>query len=335
MADPKQLSPTKINTYRGCSMAYFLKYIEREWVPTNIRLAFGLESHQMLYEFYKKNFQSPDSFASFFKFRWMSVVAGDFLKGKDKERLEVTEYPYFAKNKETGEREERIMRVGNHIDLSWADDVPGVVFGYMGLGARILREFYQRHDKKRKDRSDPVDIEKGFGVRKDEPILIGDHPVRGVFDRIDEMEDGRWFVTDYKTDKKSPEGNAFLLHRHPQFTMYSYAFRKVFDAIEKALLYYHLRSGQVFETHRSEKDYDYLKRVLDDVAEGITKDRFIPFYGYHCGFCDYQVPCEKYSLPYHGGPRIDLEGRIKGAKKFTEWDSIILPDWMDGDSGEE
>jgi CRISPR/Cas system-associated exonuclease Cas4 (RecB family) len=178
-----------------------------------------------------------------------------------------------------------------------------------------------------------VHTEKSFGVRKDEPFEIGGHPVQGFIDRIDFL-DGFWYVTDYNTDKKSPEKDSFILHRHPQFTIYSYAFRKVFGELEKSILYYHLRSGRVFKTHRSEKDYDYLKRLLDEVAEGIEKEVFVPFYGFHCNFCDYKTACEKYSISHHGGPRIDEKGKIKKDDLFEGWDYNI-PDWMEIQSERE
>ncbi len=58
--------------------------------------------------------------------------------------------------------------------------------------------------------------------------------------------------------------------------------------------------------------------TLDDVTDGIINSRFTPFYGFHCNFCDYQVPCEDYSVS-HGGPKISIEDRIKDAKEVT-WD---------------
>jgi len=292
MAEVGKLSSTKITTYEGCSMAYFLKYVAREKVPSNIRAVFGKVIHYMLDRYYKVNYKSAESFSNFFKYYWISTVAGDFLKGDSKKELSIEEHKYFARNKETQKREERILRVGNHIYLSFTDDAPGIVFGYMNLGANILSRFFTKHELRIK----PIETEKSFGVKKDDSLGINGHLVRGVFDRIDRFGDEMSF-TDYKTDKSSPRKDSFYLHRNPQFTLYSYAFRKIYGVKESAIYFYHLRDLVRYETHRTEKDYDYLKSLLDKVANGIEKDIFVPFYGFHCGFCDYKAPVRKIQHP--------------------------------------
>ena len=334
MADVGKLSASKITTYKGCSLAYYLRYIRHEKISTNVRLMFGKNIHYMLEQFYKKKFKCDESFGKYWKFYWTGTIAGDFLKGKEKKELKVREYPYFIRDKETGKRIEKILLVGSHVDLG--TEPVGVFFGYSKLGVNILERFYDRHivekNPDNEERQIPIGIEKSFGVKNDEPFDINGHPVRGVFDRIDKTKKGH-YITDYKTDKSSPGKDSFTLHRHPQFTLYSYAFRKLFGRMERAILFYHLRSGKIFKTHRSEKDYDYLKKLLDEVAEGITKDKFVPFYGFHCNFCDYKAVCEKYSIPYRGGPRIDQKGKIKPAKEFTDWD-VEVPDWIGIDAEE-
>ena len=307
------LSPTKITTYMGCGLSYYLQYVAHEKIASNVRLVFGKEIHHMLEQFYKKNFKSEDSFVNSWKYRWFSSISGDFLKGKQKRELQV---------KEIKTSENFTLKIGDHVDLEDWDPV-ATFFGYKSLGEKILRRFYQRH----KDKDPPLYIEYPFGIKKDKPVEIYGHKIRGIFDRIDFL-DKKWYITDYKTDKSSPEKDSFTLHRYPQFTLYSNAFGKIFGEKEEAILYYHLRSGRVFKTHRSEKDYEYLKKLLDSVSEGISKDIFVPFYGFHCNFCRYKVPCERYSIPYHGGPRIDLEKKIIGAETFKKWDAEV-PNWME------
>ncbi len=321
MAEPGKISPSKITTYKGCPLAYFLKYVEHVKVPDNVRLVFGKRIHYLLDRFYEVNFKSPDSFAGFWFGDWRRTISGEHLRGKAKRELQVKEYPYMGRD-EHGNKVEKILKVGNHVDLG--DNPVGVFFGYSNLGSSILKRFFERH----KQKPPPLERERAFGKRKDEPLEINGHPVTGVFDRIDEMS-GEFYITDYKTDKASPGNNSFILHRHPQFTFYSMAFRMLFGKAEKALLFYHLRTGQVFQTFRSEKDFDYVKRLIDEVVDGVTRNQFTPFYGFHCNFCDYQCDaCEKYSMPHHGGPRIDLEGKIKTAESFPVWNQEV-PDWIE------
>jgi len=330
MANPGKMSATKMTTYQGCSMAYFLKYVCHEKVASSINLAFGREIHYMLEHFYDINFKSGETFTAAWRFRWGASVSGDFFKKNKKAELNVREIPYRARNKETEEMEDRILRIGDHTNLYNFDNPLPTFFNLMKLGDQILERFYIRHiiekDSSVESRKPPIEVERGFGNKKEEPIKVGDHLVLGYIDRIDERN-GKWFITDYKTDKRGPENNPFILHRHPQFTLYSHVFRELFGVVENAILYYHLRSGRVFETHRSDKDFDYLKRTLDQVVEGITNDKFNPFYGFHCNFCDYQVPCERYTIDYHGGPRIDLEKKIKQTDEFHGFD-IDVPEWI-------
>jgi hypothetical protein len=135
-----KLSATKITTYKGCSMAFFLHYVAGEKVPTNVRYAFGKAIHYFAELFYKRRFKSPESFAGFWKYYWTSTVSGDFLRGRQKRELQSYEYGYFAKNKETGEKEERTLRVGDHVFLG--ENPVGVFFGYMRLGEKILKNFF-------------------------------------------------------------------------------------------------------------------------------------------------------------------------------------------------
>jgi len=330
MAEVKRLSASKVTCYMGCAMAYYLNYVKHEKTPTNVRLAFGKDIHYKLEEFYKKNFKSDESFGKSWKWYWYRDISGDGLKGKAKRELEVKEYPFIVRDKETGERIEKILRVGDHVNLG--PEPVGVFFGYMKLGERILRNFYLKH----KNRLKPAEVEFAFGRKKDDIVKIGDHEIAGVLDRVDKLEkrvgelNPGYYITDYKTDKKSPytEDFAFNLHRHPQFSLYSAAFRTIFGEEEQGTFYYHLREGKRFITHRSEKDFDYIKELLDHVAEGISNDKFTPFYGFHCSFCDQKVNCEKYTVEHHGGPRIDKENKIKTAREFDEWD-VELPEWME------
>lgn len=318
MADIGIQSSSKITTYMGCSMAYFLKYVKHEKVPSHVRFAVGKSIHYMIERFYKYNYKSADSFANFWKFYWFRQCSGEGLKGKAKAETVISPY----------ETKKGIIHLGDHINLGQnvpgADPV-GIFFGYMKLGANILKRFYENHIAEKRGengRRPPAYNEFGFGNRKAEPFEINGHKVRGFIDRIDNTLGG-WFLGDYKTDKGDPMSDSFTLHRHPQFTFYSYAFRKLFGAIEKAIFYYHLRTGRIFETHRSEKDYDYAKRLLDETAEGVSKNRFFPFYGFHCNICDLKIACEKWCMEEHGGPSLNLEGRLKPAVTFDDWDAAL------------
>lgn len=329
-------SASKITTYKGCPLAYYLKYVRHEIVPEDVRRSFGKVVHSMLDKFYELNYKSADSFAGAFKFNWFRYCSGESLSEKLKNRFKVIEYP--------GE-EGKSLRLSTYITFGRKDfdeseeelmkKNKGIFFGYMKIGSDIMKRFYEEYI----DRPDPVVREQPFDLYIDGlPGINGvrkKHFVRVIFDRVDEV-DGHIAISDYKTDAGIPENKAFTLHRHPQFTLYSMALRQLVAEKrvsfacgarkEDAILYHHLRSGKKLITHRSEEDFDYFRGLLDNVDERIKKQDFTPFYGFHCNMCEYQVPCEEWSVS-HGGPKIIAPyGNIKYAKQ-ADWDNF----WVEKD----
>lgn len=303
MAEVGNLSASKIGMWMTCPFMYFLNYVEHESVPTSSNLVFGKEIHFMLDLFYKKNFKSEDSFANFWNHRWRSTVAGSFLRGKQRKNLETITLRYVLQN-----REEVTFEIGNHIQfppVESEEELLRIFFGYRNLGRGILKRFYQRH----KGKPEPVEREKRFLVD------LKGHKILGFWDRID-LHEGGVFITDYKTDKSSPEKSPFLLDKHPQFTIYSLAYRLTHEETERSILLYHLRSGRVFRTERSQTDFDYLERLCNDVSEGIINERFLPRFGFHCNFCDYQTPCQRYHPSTRGG---NLELEIREPTEWLAW----------------
>lgn len=303
------LSASKIALWYSCPMAFFLRYIEPQLDSKEAMvLTFGKASHVLLNRFYKVNYKSPESFAGYWKYYWFATCTGQFLKGKKKDNTPLVEYP---------------MKHGDPLklrgDLNAFGDPAGEFFGFMKLGERILKDFYVRH----KPLPPPVEREKR------RTIEIFGHKIIVVFDRVDKMpveKDGkkeeRWYITDYKTDKNCPDEDSFTLHRSPQFTIYSKAFRQIFNEEEKNILYYHLRSGKVLKTKRDQKDFDYLEQLLDraheEIERSVDSGKFVPFYGYRCKHCDYKLGCERYSHSYDG-PKLVEDGKIIGAEEFTGW----------------
>jgi len=282
------LSPSNISIYTLCPFAYYLRYIEHERVPVSLNLVFGSEIHKMLKEFYKKDFKSSESFVNYWRHRWKSAIAGDFLKGKEKELLNTRLINYNLK-KEDGSIE---IKIGDHI--RFLDDELKGYFSYRNLGDSILRRFYERH----KGKNDPVHTEKRFSFD------FRSFKIRGVIDRIDRNEKGV-YITDYKTDKSNPKENPSLLHNNVQLTIYSAAYRSIFREDERAILFYHLRSGDAIITKRSDKDFDCLEKICETVSENILKENFVPHYGSHCKFCDYIQPCNGYSYNNEGPIKIE------------------------------
>ena len=292
MAEVGKLSASKINLWNKCPYAYRLNYVDHIKVARAAYLFFGIQIHHMLDEFYKKDFKSAESIANAWRFRWRSVVAGDFLKDKERQTLEVEEYPYTLK------RSGAVIdiRVGNHIRF-WgeADDVISQFFMYRDLGEFILRGFYERH----KPQGKPLATEERVYFD------FSGYPMVAVLDRVDE-KDGDFYVTDYKTNRDQP--TTLDLQELPQLTIYSAAFRHEYGTIESSMLFYHLRSGKVLVTHRDEEDFDTLEQICVEVSKGITQERFgRNFIEDDCRFCDFLRPCIKGETYYEELMRAEVD----------------------------
>ncbi len=266
MADPGVLSSSKITTYKGCPLAYYLTYVAKPKIPIPQRpeKVFGREIHVMLQKFYRKEtnkkfkksyfaFSSKESFINAWKHRWWEGV---------------------VKNK-----------FENYEEIDWKDEEePARLYA---LGVNMLSAFYDYHIKL----PYPKEIEKRFVED------FRGHKLTGVFDRID-VKDGVHYIIDYKTDKSEP--SSLILNKHPQFTIYSAIYEKIYsdelNGQKPRIVFYHLRTGKAYETLRNEEDYDYLERLIISTKEGILQDKFTPFYGFHCRFCEYQPICEKFYL---------------------------------------
>lgn len=129
--------------------------------------------------------------------------------------------------------------------------------------------------------STAFEVEKEFRLPFEEEIVIV-----GKIDRID--EDGEDFiVTDYKSGKKKPD--AWFLRHDLQFTCYAWACQELYGVIPKRLQWHHLRTGEILETERTQRDIDELKTMMHNALkmnrEGI---RYRVYHQQVCGWCDFQ-----------------------------------------------
>jgi hypothetical protein len=143
-----------------------------------------------------------------------------------------------------------------------------------------------------------VDLELSFGNDEKQPVLVpllnGRIKLQGRVDRVDETEDGRLVVIDYKTGSPAPyTGVSFQGGRRLQHYLYSYA-------VEQLLGRKVARMEYRFPTARADNaivDYDVatldagrelISALLDNVAAG----RFLPTdERADCTFCDFRTCC--------------------------------------------
>lgn len=147
-------------------------------------------------------------------------------------------------------------------------------------GQQLLLDYYDTFVKN--EEKPPPMLEYFFG--KDEPIMLGNHNIIGVFDQID----SNGVIIDYKTGVKTTQAKLDL---DLQFTLYSYAYRQLFGQEEGGLVLRHLGTMKDMATKRTESDFEILKEEVDKIDKRLKGKLFIRNYGRECANCYFIEHC--------------------------------------------
>ena len=166
-------------------------------------------------------------------------------------------------------------------------------------------------------------------------VDIGEHQITGIVDWIEftRGKEGQpqLKIGDFKTSTKKPYQSDLLLN--VQFTLYCWAseqesfwmgyddekylpmddgelYYNTFAGVERVGMWYHLNTAQeIYVGPRTQADYNRLYRCIDQVANAIEKEVFVPcISGSTCGFCDFTETC----VAVEG-----LSDRIRPDKEFV------------------
>lgn len=124
--------------------------------------------------------------------------------------------------------------------------------------------------------------------KKDEHYMLGDYQIRGVIDQIRKTET-KPLVIDFKTSTKEPD--PLILRADPQWTLYWDYARKRLGVEDVSLGLYHLKSGKIFPTERTEKDLEIVLESLKDAQAKVDQKMFSRSIGFNCHFCDFREQC--------------------------------------------
>ena len=150
---------------------------------------------------------------------------------------------------------------------------------YKTRGKNELAAFYR---KNKDDLKPPMYLEKKFTLE------LGGRPFKGFIDRIDEMENGKAEIIDYKTGKTERKSTI-------QLDLYAIA------AIEKLglevgkLSFYYLTSNKKVSHVRTYENLDDTKCRIEEIIRSIEDGRFEPSPSYRCKFCDFKILCPAFS----------------------------------------
>lgn len=95
------------------------------------------------------------------------------------------------------------------------------------------------------------------------------------------------FIVD--TSQKQPD--PFLLDMSLKYTMQLYGIKETSGYQLDGIHVYHVKSGREFYSMRSQKDFDRLKSLMENVGFAIRNEVFYPREDYLCSTCKFKVYC--------------------------------------------
>lgn len=291
----RPLSPTRLQTWASCGYRYFLAYTlglaERDDPERLIQISpldKGSGVHKVLEDFITELLEADEMPPP-------SQPWSDAHRARIAELAEAT-FDEYEKQGRTGRpvrwritREELLILLGDFLD---ADNT-----------------------HRRTQRATPVSVELPFGMGDAPPVVIEladgrSLRFRGLADRLDRSEDGRTFVTDYKTgkgkeykgiDRDDPVKEGTTL----QLGLYAEAARQLLGAEDVDAHYWlvnqaadHARVGYPWTDDRR----DRLVEILTVIADGIEGGEFAADPGEwdgfrgtndNCAYCDFDSICDR------------------------------------------
>lgn len=126
---------------------------------------------------------------------------------------------------------------------------------------------------------------------------LGDMTIRGILDRMEETEDGRLVITDYKTGKAPPERYAI-----PAFfalKIYGLLIRRRTGRTPAFLKLMYLNGPTVYQIPITDRQLDAMERQLEAlwsaINRAISTNTFPPRPGRLCDWCSYQDICPAFA----------------------------------------
>ncbi len=121
--------------------------------------------------------------------------------------------------------------------------------------------------------------------------------IRGILDRMEETEDGRVVITDYKTGKAPPE--RFALPAFFALKIYALLIRRRTGRTPDAIKLMYLNGPTVYSIPVSDAQLDAMDRQLralwSAIERAMDQDRFPPRVSRLCDWCSFQDICPAFA----------------------------------------
>jgi DNA helicase II / ATP-dependent DNA helicase PcrA len=184
------------------------------------------------------------------------------------------------------------VRLGRTIDDDQLIELFKTDLGDAGIEEKYQRELYERQGIeqlreflagcKRAPVPQVLHTEEWFEMQ------IGRAKVVGRIDRIDQLNNGRVVITDYKTGRPKSQEDA---DRSLQLSIYALAAREKWGYHADQIVFHNLEENSLVVTRRSETELQDCKREVEEVAGKIAAKQFDAKPGFYCGFCAYRSLC--------------------------------------------
>ena len=166
---------------------------------------------------------------------------------------------------------------------------------YYSVGKRCLSNYYSLYGPTFNQKVEATELKLIF--------MIDKYEFRGIIDRVDQVEPGKWIVHDYKTGKH-PKTHKQAIN-DIQLALYQIAMEQNFSKVNDILLKFHfLRMVNEVTIHHEREQLEKIKRKVVKIIEKIVvalidKNNFIPKETLLCNWCYYWEECEAklYSNP--------------------------------------
>jgi putative RecB family exonuclease len=129
----------------------------------------------------------------------------------------------------------------------------------------------------------PLALEHAFELKLDGYTLAG------KIDKVDRLRAGGLEITDFKTNRRLPALEK--LQDDLQLSIYHLAAKEIWGIEAEKLTFYFLLPNQKMTTSRSREQIEDALRQIQEVAGGISAQRFDPRENPLCPWCDYQEKC--------------------------------------------
>jgi len=155
-------------------------------------------------------------------------------------------------------------------------------------GKKMLENFWADYQK---SPADPRLIEENFYIK------VGDYTLKGRFDLVEDLGDGKCAIVDYKTGKAKEKKE---VEKDPQLAIYAMGAMEAFDLVPERLIYYFLKDNKKEEVTKSQKDLDKVKAEIEAIIKEINVSDFAPTGNdWNCRWCEYRDFCPK-KRPHSG-----------------------------------